>query len=44
MIGSDYPFLIREKIPGHWIDQLDISEEEKEMIIYKNALNLFRIF
>ena len=41
MIGSDYPFLIREKNPGHWIHDLKVSEIEKEMIMYKNALNFF---
>ncbi|WP_428912020.1 amidohydrolase family protein [Niallia sp. Krafla_26] len=43
MIGSDYPFLIREKDPGYWIDDLNISQEEKEMILYKNAANIFKI-
>ena len=31
MIGSDYPFLIREKNPGYWMDELNISQEEKEV-------------
>lgn len=44
MIGSDYPFLIREKEPGYWIHDLNISQEEKEMIMYKNASNIFEIF
>lgn len=29
MVGSDYPFLIREKFPGHWLDDLEISHVEK---------------
>lgn len=41
MIGSDYPFLIREKNPGHWIHDLNISQEETEMILYKNAMKFF---
>ncbi|MCQ6276318.1 amidohydrolase family protein [Bacillus sp. V3B] len=41
MIGSDYPFVIREKFPGHWLDHLNISEEDKEGIRNKNALNFF---
>ena len=43
MIGSDYPFLIREENPGHWIHELNISKEEKEMLMYKNACNIFGI-
>jgi aminocarboxymuconate-semialdehyde decarboxylase len=43
MIGSDYPFLIREKNPGFWIHDLKISQEETEMIMYKNAFNIFGI-
>ena len=29
MIGSDYPFVIREKFPGHWLDDLKISQEDE---------------
>ncbi len=29
MIGSDYPFAIREKFPGHWLDDLEINQEDK---------------
>jgi aminocarboxymuconate-semialdehyde decarboxylase len=43
MIGSDYPFLIREKNPGFWIHDLKISQEETEMIMYKNAFSIFGI-
>ncbi|WP_052427524.1 amidohydrolase family protein [Neobacillus niacini] len=43
MIGSDYPFIIREQFPGHWIDQLKISPEMINAIKYKNALQLFGI-
>jgi aminocarboxymuconate-semialdehyde decarboxylase len=41
MIGSDYPFVIREKFPGHWLDQEHISEKDKEAIRNKNALKFF---
>ncbi len=44
MIGSDYPFLIREKNPGYWMDNLKISKEEQEEIQYKNACRIFGIF
>ncbi|MCQ6279939.1 amidohydrolase family protein [Bacillus sp. EB600] len=43
MIGSDYPFSIREKFPGHWMDQLEISKEAKEQITFKNAMRFFQI-
>jgi aminocarboxymuconate-semialdehyde decarboxylase len=41
MIGSDYPFVIREKFPGHWLDQVHISEKDKEAIRNRNALIFF---
>jgi aminocarboxymuconate-semialdehyde decarboxylase len=41
MIGSDYPFAIREKFPGHWLDQMEISQEVKDHIKFKNALQFF---
>jgi aminocarboxymuconate-semialdehyde decarboxylase len=43
MIGSDYPFSIREKFPGHWIDKLEISTKEKEQISFKNAMGFFNL-
>jgi aminocarboxymuconate-semialdehyde decarboxylase len=44
MIGSDYPFVIREKNPGHWLGELDISLEDKNAIKHKNALTFFGKF
>jgi aminocarboxymuconate-semialdehyde decarboxylase len=44
MIGSDYPFAIREKFPGHWLDSLELSQEEKENIMYRNAQRFFDIY
>jgi aminocarboxymuconate-semialdehyde decarboxylase len=44
MIGSDYPFAIREKFPGNWIDGLELSPEVKEAIKNKNACEFFVIF
>lgn len=41
LIGSDYPFVIREKNPGNWISELGLTQEEKENIQYKNAFKLF---
>ncbi|MEH7083605.1 amidohydrolase family protein [Neobacillus drentensis] len=43
MIGSDYPFIIREKFPGHWLEELGISPEMTDAIKYQNALQLFEI-
>jgi aminocarboxymuconate-semialdehyde decarboxylase len=44
MIGSDYPFIIREKFPGHWLDDLNISQELKDDISSNNAKRLFGKF
>lgn len=43
MIGSDYPFSIREKNPGFWMDQLQITEKQKEQIQSQTAINFFNI-
>lgn len=44
MIGSDYPFDIREKLPGHWLENLEIDQEAKEAIMNRNAIKMFGIF
>jgi len=44
MIGSDYPFVIREKFPGHWMDALNISQELKDNIRSYNAIKFFGKF
>jgi aminocarboxymuconate-semialdehyde decarboxylase len=43
MIGSDYPFIIRENYPGHWMEELELSPEMMDAIKYRNALKLFEI-
>ncbi|MEK4198005.1 amidohydrolase family protein [Cytobacillus sp. FSL K6-0265] len=43
LIGSDYPFVIREKFPGHWLEQMEISQEMIDAIRYKNAFQLFEV-
>lgn len=44
VIGSDYPFLLREIPPGRVIDRLqDISEEVRAAIFSKNALEFLNI-
>jgi aminocarboxymuconate-semialdehyde decarboxylase len=44
MIGSDYPFVIREKYPGHWLENLKISQESQNDIKHRNALRFFGKF
>lgn len=43
MIGSDYPFSIREKFPGHWLEYTEMSQADKDSITFKNALKFFNI-
>jgi aminocarboxymuconate-semialdehyde decarboxylase len=38
MLGSDYPFILGEHKPGELIEKSQLSEEHKELILYKNAL------
>lgn len=39
MVGSDYPFEIREKVPGRAISHLSLADEERARICYRNALD-----
>lgn len=43
MIGSDYPFSIREKHPGNWMDHLNVDERAQQNIKFKNASRFFGI-
>lgn len=38
MLGSDYPFVIREKSPGKRIQSLGLNEQEMALLLSKNAL------
>lgn len=37
-LGSDYPFPLGEHHPGRLVEQMDLPEEVKEKILYRNAL------
>lgn len=37
MIGSDYPFAIMDREPATRVDALDLSEETKDLLRYRNA-------
>jgi aminocarboxymuconate-semialdehyde decarboxylase len=37
LVGSDYPFLIREKAPGRRIQRLDLAPTQREAILRGNA-------
>ncbi|WP_338448257.1 amidohydrolase family protein [Niallia oryzisoli] len=43
IVGSDYPYIIREENPGHWLNNLEVTQEIKDQIMYKNALRLLDI-
>lgn len=44
VMGSDYPFLLREIPPGKVIDEtVQITEEQKKSILGKNALNFLNV-
>jgi aminocarboxymuconate-semialdehyde decarboxylase len=43
IVGSDYPYVIKEEYPGHWIDDLEGTQEIKDQLKYKNALRLLNI-
>ncbi|WP_408007801.1 amidohydrolase family protein [Pseudalkalibacillus sp. A8] len=44
LMGSDYPFLLREIPPGKVIDQAtDLTEVQKEMILGENALRFLNV-
>ncbi|MCL6576715.1 amidohydrolase family protein [Kyrpidia sp.] len=39
MVGSDYPFAIREYEPGHALVKLALADEERQRIQHKNCLS-----
>ncbi|WP_442865107.1 amidohydrolase family protein [Alkalihalobacillus sp. CinArs1] len=44
MMGSDYPFLLREIPPGKVIDEMDdLSKEQSEKILGENALRFLNV-
>jgi aminocarboxymuconate-semialdehyde decarboxylase len=44
MLGSDYPFLLRETPPGKVIDEtLELSEEQKKALVGGNALRFLNV-
>ncbi|WP_249661846.1 amidohydrolase family protein, partial [Lysinibacillus fusiformis] len=44
MMGSDYPFLLREINPGKIIDEtLDLSEEVRKAILGENAISFLNV-
>ena len=44
VMGSDYPFLLREIPPGKVIDDtVDLTDEERQAILGRNALNFLNI-
>ena len=42
-LGSDYPFPLGEKMPGHLIKNSNLSKTTKENLLYKNALDWLAI-
>ncbi|WP_068672080.1 amidohydrolase family protein [Oceanobacillus sp. Castelsardo] len=44
VMGSDYPFLLREIVPGKVIDETtELTEEERKAILGKNALEFLNV-
>lgn len=43
MIGSDYPFSIREKYPGNWLQNMQWDLNTQQNIKYRNASHFFGI-
>ena len=43
MVGSDYPFVIRERRPGHWLGELELSEQQRDQLAYGNALRFLGV-
>ncbi|AXF57994.1 amidohydrolase family protein [Salicibibacter kimchii] len=44
MMGSDYPFLLRETPPGHTIDELEsLTPKQRDQLLGINALNFLNI-
>jgi aminocarboxymuconate-semialdehyde decarboxylase len=42
-LGSDYPFPLGEHHPGKLIEELNVENELKEKLLFKNALDLLNI-
>jgi aminocarboxymuconate-semialdehyde decarboxylase len=38
-MGSDYPFPLGEQHPGSLIDSMKLKKEQKEKLLYRNALD-----
>ena len=38
ILGSDYPFILGEHKPGELIEKSKLPEDQKEMILFRNAL------
>ena len=38
-VGSDYPFPLGEQRPGELIESMELFEEVKEKLFYRNALS-----
>lgn len=44
LLGSDYPFILGEHVPGKEIQETDqLDDETKNMILHQNALDLFNL-
>lgn len=44
VMGSDYPFLLREIVPGKVVDEtVDLTEEERRAILGENALRFLNV-
>ncbi|WP_372695327.1 amidohydrolase family protein, partial [Immundisolibacter sp.] len=43
LVGSDYPFLIREKAPGRRIEGLGLAAPEREAILRGNATRYLKL-
>jgi len=42
-LGSDYPFPLGEHIPGKLIEEMDITNELKEKLLWKNAVEFLGV-
>lgn len=43
ILGSDYPFILGEHRPGTLVEQSSLSDEVKDKILYKNAIELLNL-
>jgi len=43
MLGSDYPFILGEHNPGTLIEESNLTKEQKDQILYKNALEFLGV-